>query len=390
MKRKKPIMRKPMALLLCLVVAVTFTMPVVAFGEGDTGETRSFDVNLFDYDQQKILNALEEKFPGALPQSIEPVFDVMENRLLMEGAEDPVDLLIEESQSPEHSLMKESEGLEGTVDLLMVEPQGIVDPDYSQMFMFMGGRGKDAAPDDRPWFSKWEKDHYVYQGLMKYDLNSKGRPEYTDGILGIDLFDPNESEDYDAYKNIPFEFNYDSSTEIYSYSSSKNSATFDGSGVSLGESLGGGVSVNGFRPFGSEPESVLDHFGMSMEVEFYIPKNGPTGLEFNFSGDDDVWVFVDDELVLDLGGIHGALGGIVTFEEEGASGSIQSGTEIFYYDNGSKVVGGNGSLSVTGDFSPGTTHTLNFFYLERGGNASNCSIEFNIPPTTTDFTFIKA
>ncbi len=346
MKKKK--IGRPMALLLCMLLALTFTMPAAAFAEGESSETRYFDVNLFDYDQQTILEALGNEFPGSPPE-----------------------VKVEDLSASTTS-----------------------EPDYSSMFMFMGGRDDSgsiiSAPEDRAWFSKWEKDHYVYQGLLEDSLSSSARPEYADGVLGIDLFDPSEEERYDAYKGVPFEFNYDPVTEIYSYSSKENSAVFDGSVISLGAPLSGGVGVNGFRPFGSEPKSALDHFGMSMEVEFFIPESGPEGLEFNFSGDDDVWVFVDGEMVLDLGGIHGNLAGAVTFDAEKAVGTLQAGTEVFFCDNGSKDDGGDGTLEITGDFGPGTVHTLKFFYLERGGNASNCSIEFNIPPTVADFAFIKA
>lgn len=357
MKRKKRIIRGPVALLLCLFLAATFTMPVSVLGQ-DTDVTRYYNVNLFDYDQEELLKALEEKYPGEKPQIFEPIEPAS-------GDSEDFQVLI-----------------------------GSPEPDYSRMFMFMNGRGAAAAPDDRAWFSKWEKDHYVYQGLVRDELNWKDRPEYADGILGIDLFNPKEKKNYKAYKNVPFEFNYDPDTGFYSYSSDKNSATFDSEKyeISLGDPIKTGKpAIDGFRPFGSKPESspALDHFGMSMEVEFYIPESGPEGLKFNFSGDDDVWVFVDDELVLDLGGIHGALGGTVAFEGNRAIGTIQQGAKIFRYEEGARVDENDGSLEVSGDFGPGKIHTLNFFYLERGGNASNCSIKFNIPPTTTDFAFIK-
>lgn len=138
-------------------------------------------------------------------------------------------------------------------------------------------------------------------------------------------------------------------------------------------------------------KSEIDHwFGMVMEFNFYMPKNGMINEEdmiFSFSGDDDVWVFVDDVLVLDLGGTHGAVDGNINFK----TGQVEA------YLNWNNVVGDKNETSIYESFllankedkvnwnESNTTfenyslHTVKFFYLERGQGVSNCKIRFNIP-----------
>ncbi|MBE6900706.1 MAG: Cna B-type domain-containing protein [Ruminococcaceae bacterium] len=114
-------------------------------------------------------------------------------------------------------------------------------------------------------------------------------------------------------------------------------------------------------------------FGMQTDIKFYLANKpgeldsdgntvnrGINGEElvFEFTGDDDVWVFVDGELVLDIGGIHQAVSGSINF----STGEV--------YVNGSRKTG------VT-DLEPGE-HVLTMYYLERGGGDSNCRIKFNI------------
>lgn len=122
------------------------------------------------------------------------------------------------------------------------------------------------------------------------------------------------------------------------------------------------------------------HFGMTMSAKFIQPKDGKiqgNDMVFEFSGDDDVWVYIDGVLVLDIGGVHNA-----------ASGSIN-------FANGNVTVGNNNNLNLrqlfadaktTGDFVSGenrfadyTMHTINFYYLERGEGDSNCKLKFNLP-----------
>lgn len=119
---------------------------------------------------------------------------------------------------------------------------------------------------------------------------------------------------------------------------------------------------------------------MTMSAKFIQPKDGKikdNDMVFEFSGDDDVWVYIDGVLVLDIGGIHNA-----------ASGSIN-------FANGNVRVGNNNNLNLrqlfadantTGDFVSGenrfadyTMHTINFYYLERGEGDSNCKLKFNLP-----------
>lgn len=135
----------------------------------------------------------------------------------------------------------------------------------------------------------------------------------------------------------------------------------------------------------------IDHwFGMTMEFDFYMPKDGMinnTDMIFSFSGDDDVWVFIDDVLVLDLGGTHGAVDGNINFK----TGEVTS------YLNWNGVLGTSNITNIYKNFVTAnatdeviwneenttfenyTKHTLKFFYLERGAAISNCKIRFNIP-----------
>ena len=121
------------------------------------------------------------------------------------------------------------------------------------------------------------------------------------------------------------------------------------------------------------PVSANFYFGMSVDIKFYLPNNPGSGgnkdlygrdMHFKFSGDDDVWVFVDDKLVLDLGGIHGIESGDINFS---------TGTVTI---NGQADPGLSSTLKTIG---PGD-HTLTIYYLERGSSQSNCAIYFNLAP----------
>jgi len=135
----------------------------------------------------------------------------------------------------------------------------------------------------------------------------------------------------------------------------------------------------------------IDHwFGMTMEFSFYMPKNGTingSDMIFSFSGDDDVWVFVDDVLVLDLGGTHGAVDGNINFKTGEVNAYLNwnsvtgtpNTTNIYEaYENANSLdkVAWNENNTTFKDY---TLHTVKFFYLERGAAISNCKIRFNIP-----------
>ncbi len=146
------------------------------------------------------------------------------------------------------------------------------------------------------------------------------------------------------------------------------------------------------------PKQIIDgstnlnhHFGMSVTTEFVQPASGKTtgnkDMIFEFSGDDDVWVYIDGVLVGDLGGIHEkatlkinfATGGVHVGHVDNANDpekTIQDTTIKAMFqaagaDTSNRRFSGN-------TFLDSSKHTLSFFYLERGAGASNMSLKFNL------------
>lgn len=193
------------------------------------------------------------------------------------------------------------------------------------------------------------------------------------------------------------------------YNSTTNSFNvYDKAGV-----YKGGVSdanLGQFFPFDSadkvfdgkgnslSPKQIIDgstnlnhHFGMSVTTEFVQPASGKTtgnkDMIFEFSGDDDVWVYIDGVLVGDLGGIHEkatlkinfATGGVHVGHVDNANDpekTIQDTTIKAMFqaagaDTSNRRFSGNTFLNSS-------KHTLSFFYLERGAGASNMSLKFNL------------
>ncbi|WP_449236749.1 DUF7604 domain-containing protein [Bifidobacterium angulatum] len=134
-----------------------------------------------------------------------------------------------------------------------------------------------------------------------------------------------------------------------------------------------------FTPFGNNTDENRYSFGMNLGADFYMPKDGKVNnqdMVFDFTGDDDVWVFIDGVLVLDLGGIHQALSGSIDF----ATGKITyDKTQRYGNLPAAKITEAFANAGKTWDSTPYKTHHLSFFYLERGDGGSNCKIRFNLP-----------
>ena len=177
---------------------------------------------------------------------------------------------------------------------------------------------------------------------------------------------------------------------------------------------GGGQTAPGFFPF-NKPEddsnvSKLNYgFGARIDIPFNLTNTGTTKdldgntvpMEFNFKGDDDVWVFIDGNLVLDMGGGHSQATGSINFEDRTqkvaaiVNGSLNSDSLYQAVDTSNTAKPFTLPLSsyVNSDVSKGyditKTHTLTVFYMERGMIESNLFMSFNFIPTPNQFIVEK-
>lgn len=138
-----------------------------------------------------------------------------------------------------------------------------------------------------------------------------------------------------------------------------------------------------------------NYFGMSMDFDFSQPRGGIVNnapMVFEFNGDDDMWVYIDGALVLDLGGVHDEFSGSINFATgkiwyEKINGIDKDKTPsptIYQQYAAAGKAGDYEWVDVDNDGTPDTfanwsEHQLNLYYMERGGGASNCKIKFNLP-----------
>lgn len=268
--------------------------------------------------------------------------------------------------------------------------------------------------------------NYIYSGLVQSQLSADKSIVFNH--LEPGLFTSDQAGWKDVYYNVGLPFKYDSNTLSYTFDSSDMAAHFtDGAASNKNLTYGdtpqsnrtayadGSTTV--WMPFNSQviidgEENCDYHFGMQATIPFTMTTDGmlsstnQTPITFDFSGDDDVWVFIDGKLVLDLGGIHNSMGGSLNFAENTwkitiGEGNTKKDVDVgdaagnyeAYNSSGNSwgtmdTISGQlfnennrqGVLNMTREtFAATEEHTLTIYYLERGGGSSNCKIKFNLP-----------
>lgn len=156
-----------------------------------------------------------------------------------------------------------------------------------------------------------------------------------------------------------------------------------------------GATANGnYFPLNSSKQSgkasQLNYgFGQKFDLKFRLTSDGKVldsdnsevPIEFNFSGDDDVWVFIDGQLVLDIGGDHGVVTGRIDFANKKATVSNAKNSSSGGISNREVEKGFPEKLNTEDYFTK--EHTLTMFYMERGLWESNMQITFNFPQENT-------
>lgn len=267
--------------------------------------------------------------------------------------------------------------------------------------------GKMVDPEDSnvvlPYFSG-EAIH-PYKNGSEID-NNKNLSEYYNGLQfpfkqtkdknGVITYSYDSGKDYAVYYNFEKNCFYESPEHI------KNETTNDGT-----------APEDGFYPLnkpGDPRKAVNMGFGTEFTTPFTLSKDGKINgqdITFNFTGDDDVWVFIDDYLVLDMGGAHRMASGTIDFAEknvtvesaftpdksttaawkDGATRANQTSEKRTKKFTQIKTEGKNTFEDIMADDSK--VHTLKMFYMERGMFDSNMSVSFNFSPIPSGLTLSK-
>lgn len=255
--------------------------------------------------------------------------------------------------------------------------QGVNYTDESLAYLFNNDSQANGKQDGKAVYSNVKGLFQLKDGYYVYDsYGSNG----SNGNYAVYNFTTNSFDVYDkagVYKgdasketNLGQFFPFDSASKVFDE---------NGNNLSPKKIVDGSTNLN-------------HHFGMSMTTEFVQPNGGKTtkgeDMVFEFSGDDDVWVYIDGVLVGDLGGIHEkatlkinfATGDVHVGHVDNANDpekTIQDTTIRAMYEAAGADVS-NFSINSPNTFSDSTKHKLSFFYLERGAGASNMKLKFNL------------
>lgn len=257
---------------------------------------------------------------------------------------------------------------------------------------------------------------YLFSPTM--DHNGKQSFSNVKGLLQVDddgYFYYNSQENFAQFNEANNEYDF---TLYDAWGVKADGASPDGQFFPFdsGSEVFSGVTENKLQQqnIGSKDPSLNHFFGMTMSTDFVQQNNGftdagqTTPVTYNFSGDDDVWVFIDGVLVGDLGGIHDATsleinfhtGSVIVFDDatvktDGNPNKPKPSSEApnnlnNRYDEGETVyqqttlsalfdAAGADVSRFNGDtFGNDTYHSLDFFYLERGHTDSNMSLKYNL------------
>lgn len=295
--------------------------------------------------------------------------------------------------------------------------------------------------------------YYAYQGLVA-DTTSNGKATGEPLLKDTEKVEPHFSKDFllgenskkaklgEVYENVKFPFTkkenlFDNDPGVdYWYFDSKDTTLYlkQDSGQNSDskyflqstdnrkssenvDASSGGQGHYGYFPFNETAKpgvaSTYNYgFGTKLQMDFTLTDDGKvetnefvngekkkTSIKFFFSGDDDVWVFIDGQLALDVGGAHGKVSGLLEFGETttdkgekknsvtayvskvkkgGTSNSDQDGSsvkDVTYNDE--KISFSAQGTTLT--FDKGQKHTLTMYYMERGMWESNMAVAFNFP-----------
>jgi uncharacterized repeat protein (TIGR01451 family)/fibro-slime domain-containing protein/uncharacterized repeat protein (TIGR02543 family) len=280
------------------------------------------------------------------------------------------------------------------------------DPAGMDMYLFdyygdnnNGSYVKDVTVGSTGINRNYNNDYGFY---VSKTLDATGMPTFNKtGLSGSTLWDPSLLTTFGTDAGVQWAgkvsklFTYDSASKRYSFSAANNAAAID---QATGQfKLYPSRTNKSYFPFNSPDDatggsgsSVPSHnqvFGMYMKADFRMPENGTldgtaTGdpMQFTFTGDDDVYVYIDGKLVIDLGGAHGAQTGIIDFAK---------GTGTYYTmgpgDSGTPHTIDFSDIFSSDELRDGTylgenqVHTFAMFYTDSGG-WSNFSMSYNLMP----------
>lgn len=240
---------------------------------------------------------------------------------------------------------------------------------------------------------------------------------------------PNQSKYMRFYNNLQFPFTKttnDKGVSTYSFDSAKNTVYYDYDNkkivrkddlkihdASKDNSIGY-FPFNSTDPDQSAKDNLNYGFGTQFTIPFTVTETGKnvdgTSMTFKFTGDDDVWVYIDGALVLDMGGAHCKAEGEINFATQMAT--ITTGTSdaklgnqptaggrVAAKDNGMRTVDfknitvkkSDGSKVSLADYmkESGKVHELKMYYMERGMWDSNMSISYSFVPLPSGLTLSK-